>query len=126
MRLITIGGRNVPLFFSLWEMKQIQEEVGFINEINEKLAKHVGSSEQIETLVKLIRILGNAGLEEAGQAADLTDKWVGRRLTIGSILAMTEDIILCINDGMQMENDIAEAEDPDKAKDLGLEELRRK
>lgn len=126
MRFITIGGRNVPLFFSLWEMKQIQEEVGFINEINEKLAKHVGSSEQIETLVKLIRILGNAGLEEAGQAADLTDKWVGRRLTIGSILAMTEDIILCINDGMQMENDIAEAEDPDKAKDLGLEELRRK
>lgn len=126
MRFITIGGRNVPLFFSLWEMKQIQEEVGFINEINEKLAKHVGSSEQIETLVKLIRILGNAGLEEAGQAADLTDKWVGRRLTIGSILAMTEDIILCINDGMQMENDIAEAEEPDKAKDLGLEELRRK
>ena len=38
-------------------------------------------------LGKLIRIMGNAGLEEEGSAPDLTDKWILRHIKPGLVMA---------------------------------------
>ena len=67
--------------------------------------------EKMNNLGKLIRILGNAGLEESGKEPDLTDKWVLRHMrpalvTGYAVMAMQE-----IVDGMTMESpELAEAD----------------
>ena len=70
--------------YTTYEMKTIQEEIAPIgqalkivlgrNPDDENDMSLYGGAAHIEAASKLIRILGNAGLEENGEAADLTDK----------------------------------------------------
>lgn len=123
MDSIIIGGRKIPLFYSTLEMVEIEKNIGCTAfQLNEKImgARRIGGDdeedenfevqidliekpENKENLGKLIRILGNAGLEEDGQEPDLTDRWVLRHMKPGMIMIYAMAVMAIVNEGNQME-----------------------
>lgn len=131
-----IGGREIPLYMSVWETAQIQEEIGctvgqlrdFVFGIQHNLETDEYSFDLIEDKDKmrrlgtLIRILGNAGLEEKGLEPDLTDKWILRHMKPGMLIAYAVVMTAVINQAMQTES----GEKQDGPVDELLEEENRK
>ena len=142
MTEIKIGGRVIPLSYTAFEMIAIQQEIGCTAfQIREevfglrKVEKEddpnaepeiyfdvVKDTNKIEKLGKLIRILGNAGLEEKGEEPDLTDKWVLRHMKPVLILPYAIAAMAEINAGNQMESKPEE----NGPVDVNLEEERAK
>ena len=103
MQEIKIGKREIPLFYSTYEMLAIQEEIGCTAfQLREEVfgirqededdpmsirMECVTDPEKTKKLGTLIRILGNAGLEENGEKGDLTDKWILRNMKPALIMA---------------------------------------
>ena len=96
---IKIGKRSIPLFYSTYETIAIQREIGCtafqlkdtvfgtetIDEDKEPTMDNIRLTvdkdpDKMEKLGILIKILGNAGLEESGQEPDLTAKWILRNM----------------------------------------------
>ena len=119
---IKIGGREIPLFYSTYEMIEIEKSIGCTAyQLNEKVigARQTNEEdpddpdgieldilskpENKENLGKLIRIRGNAGLEETGEAADLTDKWVLKHMKPGMVMIYAVAVMAVVNEGNQME-----------------------
>ena len=114
---IKIGERTVPVLLSTLEMAEIQEEIGctvgqlrdevFGLQVDLETDKVtfgiVEDGKKIRKFAKLIRIMGNAGLEEAGQEPDLTDKWIMRHMKPGLIMAYVVGITAVINEYMKVE-----------------------
>ena len=119
---IIIGGRTIPLFYSVYETLAIQREIGCTAfQLNEKVfgvekidAEEDAKLENIrltirkdpekqEKLGKLIAILGNAGLEESGQEADLTAKWVLRNMKPAMVMIYAIAVMTVIAEGNIME-----------------------
>ena len=133
MASITLRGREIPLLYTTYEMKQIQEEIAPIgkalkmvlgrNPDDENDTSTYGGAEHIGAAAKLIRILGNAGLEEAGENADLTDKKVMRAIKPGDLALMVNACFDAMNEGMKSE--IPE-EKPEGPVDVTLEEMKKK
>ena len=133
MASITLKGREIPLLYTTWEMKQIQEELGPMhraiklilgrNPDDENDTSGYGSPEHLSSAAKLIRILGNAGLEEAGETPDLTNKKVLRALRPADLAGVVSTCMEALNEGMQSE--IPE-KDNDEPVDVTLEEMKKK
>ena len=133
MASITLKGREIPLLYTTYELKALQEEIApFSRMINVILGRNpddttdtsaFGSAEHIEAVAKLIRILGNAGLEEAGEAADLTDKKVMRAIKPMDLMEKISACMDAINEGMVSEIPEKEEEGP---VDVTLEEMKKK
>lgn len=133
MASIMLKGREIPLIYTTYELKALQEEIApFSRMINVILGRNpddttdtsaFGSAEHIEAVAKLIRILGNAGLEEAGEAADLTDKKVMRAIRPMDLMEKISACMDAINDGMVSEIPEKEEEGP---VDVTLEEMKKK
>ena len=133
MVTITLKGREIPLLYTTYEMKTIQEEIAPIsrairivlgrNPDDEEDKSKYGSAEHLDAAAKLIRILGNAGLEEAGEAPDLTDKKVMRALKPSEVGIAVEKCIDAMSAGMASEIPEKKEEGP---VDAGLEEIERK
>ena len=133
MATITLKGREIPLVYTTWEMKQIQEELGPLgkaikmvmgrNPDDENDMSGYGSAEHLSAAAKLIRILGNAGLEEAGEVPDLSDKKVLRAIRPGDIAMMINACLDTMNEGMASEIPKKEEEGP---VDVVLEEMNKK
>ena len=133
MASITLKGRKVPLLYTVWEMKQIQDELGPLsraikimlgrNPDDEKDESRFGGAEHLEAAAKLIRILGNAGLEEAGEIGDLTNKKVMRAVRPADIAAAVNACLDAMNEGMTSE--IPETEQTGPV-DVTLEEMNAK
>ena len=137
---LKIGGREIPLYYSSYEMVDIQKDIGCTSfQLNEQVfGIHlededdpssirfgvITDGEKLEKFGKLIRILGNAGLEEEGKEGDLTDKWVLRHLKPGMIMAYVIAMVAVISDGNKVES-IASKEE-EGAADEGLEEQNAK
>lgn len=119
---IIIGGRTIPLFYSVYETLAIQREIGCTAfQLNEKVfgVEKIDEDkdtnlenirltirkdpEKQEKLGKLIAILGNAGLEENGQEADLTAKWVLRNMKPSMVTLYAIAVMTIIADGNIME-----------------------
>lgn len=115
---IDIGGRKIPMLLSVEETAVIQEEIGCtVLQIRDEV---FGIEHDIETDMyrmtmredskkmrkfgKLIRILGNAGLEERGEEPDLTDKWILRHIKPGMLVLYVTLVNELINDAMKMES----------------------
>ena len=133
MASITLKGREIPLLYTVWEMKQVQEEIcpmgdlqyimfGRNKDDENDRSKYAGP-EHLNALAKLIRILGTAGLEEAEKEADLTDKKVLRSLRPMELTDAINACVAAMSEGM-------ESEIPDEKKegpvDVVLEEIERK
>jgi len=133
MASITLKGREIPLLYTTFELKALQEEIApFSRMVNIILGRNpddttdtsaFGSAEHIEAVAKLIRILGNAGLEEAGEAADLTDKKVMRAIRPMDLMEKISACMDAINEGMTSEIPEKEEEGP---VDVTLEEMKKK
>ena len=133
---IMIGGRNIPLMLTTYELIAIQEEIGctvgqlrdqvFGIEHNLETDEYSFSlatdKEKMRKFGALIRILGNAGLEEAGHEPDLTDKWILRHMKPAMIMPFVIILTEVVNDAMRMESGKEETGPVDE----GLEEENRK
>ena len=139
---LKIGGRSIPLYYSTYETIAIQREIGctafqlndqvfgveMIDEEKEKTPDNIrltvaNDPEKIEKLGRLIRILGNAGLEESGQEGNLTDKWVLRNMKPARVLLYAIGVMTVISDGNMIE---AQEETKGKEVDVILEEENAK
>ena len=139
MKTIKIGKREIPLYYSTFEMVEIQEEIGCtafqlkeevfgIRQTDEDdpmsiVLDCVTDPVKTKKLGTLIRIMGNAGLEEDGQEGDLTDKWVLRNMKPALIMMFALAALTVINDGNRIEAPEAENQGP---VDEGLEEQEAK
>ena len=133
MARITLKGREIPLIYTVWEMKQIIEEIGPIGDVlykatgynpdDETDLSRFGSEEHLETVAKLAVILGNAGLEEAGQKPDLTEKKVLRSLKPEELLPVANECLNCLTEGMRSEIPDEKKEGP---VDVTLEGINKK
>ena len=139
MKTIKIGKREIPLYYSTFEMVEIQEEIGCtafqlkeevfgIRQTDEDdpmsiVLDCVTDPVKTKKLGTLIRIMGNAGLEEEGQEGDLTDKWVLRNMKPALIMMFALAALGVINDGNRIE---APGEENQGPVDEGLEEQEAK
>lgn len=112
-----IGEREIPMMLSTAELIDIKEEIGctvgqlrdevFGVEINfetdEVKFGVVSDTEKLKKFAKLIRIMGNAGLEEAGEEPNLTDKWILRHMKVPMIAPYVVAVSAVINEWMYTE-----------------------
>lgn len=133
MAKITLKGREIPLIYTVYEMKEIQEDICPLGDLShmimganpedEKDRSGFGGPKHLEAVAKLVRILGNAGLEEAGENPDLTEKKILRAIKPGQISEMVIACARAIDEGM--ESEIPE-ENSDEPVDVTLEQLNKK
>ena len=133
MASITLKGREIPLLYTTWEMKEIQEELGILSKaINLILGRNpedpedtsrYASAEHLKAMATLIRILGNAGLEEAGEPADLTNKKIMRAMKPADMIEAINACMDAMNEGMASEVPERKKEGP---VDVVLEEIEKK
>ena len=133
MASITLNGREIPLLYTVYEMKQIQEELGDLSAVlfritgrdpkDEDNTDPYGGLDHLNSLATLIRILGNAGLEEAGEAPDLTEKKIMRAMKPKELILMANECLECMTDGMLSEIPETPQEGP---VDVTLEEMEKK
>ena len=115
--MIDIGGRTIPLTFSMSEFAEMEEQIGTLSLIDELLLK---GKQRIRNVVAALRILGNAGLKAAGGTPDLTDEWLFAHTSPRRLAEYQTAIFGAINEGMAMETKEGEE------RDLVLEEIERK
>ena len=133
MASITLKGREIPLLYTVYEMKQIQEEIAPIgkalkiilgrNPEDENDTSLYGSAQHLEAAAKMVRIVGNAGLEENGENADMTDKKVMRAIRPGELAEIVNACFDAMNEGMKSE--IPEKKETGPV-DVTLEEMKKK
>ena len=133
MASITLKGRTIPLMYTTWEMKLIQEEIAPLataiamvtgrNPEDEKDTSRFGGAEQLGAVAKLIMILGNAGLEEAGENPDLTEKKILRALKPSEMMNAINACMDAMAEGMASEIPEEKKEGP---VDVTLEEMNKK
>lgn len=133
MAEITLRGRKIPLVYTVYEMKQVQEEICSLgdfqyvifgrNKDDEKDGSKYGSAEHLGALAKLIRIMGNAGLEEAGEEPNLTEKSIMRAIKPAFISDCIEACASALSEGMSSEYP---KEEPEGPVDVTLEKINKK
>ena len=142
---ITLKGREIPLLYTTYEMKLIQEEIAPVNQAirlimgrtREELPavtdedgnqipaddSQYGSAEHLQAVAKAVKILGNAGLEEAGEAPDMTEKWILRAIKPVRMPEIANACLDAMAEGMKSE--LPDKED-DGPVDVTLEEMKKK
>ncbi len=134
MGKIILKGREIPLIYTTYEMKLIQERIGPLAEAigkvygakDEKAVRgNYGQPEQLEAMAKMICILGNAGLEEAGENPDLEEKKILRAIRPNAITIaqLVNEILNTLNEGMASEIPQEKTNGP---VDVVLEEINKK
>lgn len=139
---INLGGRKIPLLLTTLELAEIQEDIGCTvaqlrdevfglteddepDENGKPVFRFgvVNDPKKIRKMGTLIRILGNAGLEEQGEEPDLTDKWVLRALPPGWIIPMAVILASVVQEAMKQEKTEEKQSGP---VDVTIEEENRK
>ena len=136
MVTINIKGREIPLLLTTEEMWLIQEEIAPLNEVVPKILgrnpedpedrSRYLSPEHLKAATKMIRILGNAGLEENGDEPDLTDKKVARGIRPIELPDAVNACIAAWNIGMASEIPAKPKEEQTGPVDVVLEEIEKK
>ena len=114
---VEIGGRTIPLTFKMPQFADMEEAIGNLSLIEDLLLK---GKKRVRNTAAAIRIMGNAGLKEAEDKADLTDEWVLNNMQPRRIMEYQAAVMAAINAGMSMEST------EEKERDLVLEEIERK
>ena len=133
MVTINIKGREIPLLLTTEEMRIIQEEIAPLNEVVPKVLgrnpedendrSRYLSTEHLVAATKMIRIMGNAGLEETDQPADLTEKKILRAIKPIELAGIVGKCMDAMNEGLQSEIPQKEKTGP---VDVVLEEIEKK
>lgn len=118
---IEIGGREIPLRFRMNQFIRIEEEVGNLGEVREIILK---GRNRLRNIIRIIVILGNAGLKHAGEADDLTEEWLTENMDPHALMAYQLAIIGCLS--KESESEAAKEDRGEKERDLVLEEIEAK
>ena len=118
---VTIAEREIPLRFRMNEFAQIEEEVGNLAEVKELV---LNGKNRIRNTVRIIRIMGNAGLRHAGETDDLTDDWLMENMDPHALLAYQVAVLGCMT--KESESQAQQEEDENRERDLVLEEIQAK
>lgn len=114
---VKIGGRVIPLKYTMRELADMEEAIGTMDAFKELI---LTGRKRLRNTATAIRIMGNAGLKEAGQAADLTDGWLLDNMDTQKIKAYQIAVLGAFTGGWKMESE------NDQERDLVLEEIERK
>ena len=123
MHTITLKDREIPLYYSAYEMAEAQRQIAqpMNNLISILLGRNpenpddssgFGGADQLNAIAKLICIMGNAGLEESGKDPDLTEKDVLRKLIPAELASVVSTCLDVMYEGMG--NDSEDASDNGK------------
>lgn len=146
MTTIKLRDREIPLYCSTLEMETIEEEIGCtLGQLRDevfglRLKDPEADPDKVENWIfglysepekkrkfgKLIRILGNAGLEESGAEPDLTDRWVLRGIKPGMLLIYALVVLSVTNEAQRSEVAAEEQEESGPVDELVEEENRKK
>ena len=118
---IKIGGREIPLRFRMNQFAQIEEEIGNLGEIKDLI---LNGKKRIRNCVGVIRIMGNAGLQHAGEKPDLTDEWLMENMDPYNLLAYQTGILACMT--RESESEAKNEKDENTERDMVLEEIQEK
>ena len=119
---VLIAGKTIPLAYDLRTQIVIDEEIGMnYDELWENINK-LKKNTNTKTVVQAIRIMGNRGLEKAGEKADLTDDWLMDHIVMRDMLVYKAAMLLTLMNGWYMETDDSD----EKEVDVGLMEIRKK
>lgn len=118
MQIITIKEKKIPLLFNMLAFGDVEECVGSLADLNGIL----NGEKRIKSLIKMITIMGNQGLEENGEKPTLDEKWVGRNMKPHALGEYQIAVVNAITEGMAMETE----QDNDAERDLVLEEIEKK
>ena len=133
MITINLKGREIPLLYTTWEMKQIQEEIAPLgtalklvlgkNPEDDEDTSPYGGVKHLTYAATLIKILGNSGLEDAGETPDLTEKMILRALKPSQLMDTISACLNAMGEGMASEIPEKKKEGP---VDVVLEEIEKK
>lgn len=118
---VNIGGRSVPLDYNLSAMDRVEQLRGKPLAVRE-LAEELGADRH--RLVDVLLILAEEGAAAAGEELAIDRPYLLRTLHLGQLADMILVILAVITEAMQMES--IKPRDPDKPRDLLLEELEKK
>ena len=134
MTEMTLKGRRIPLLYTTYEMKLIQEEICPLGDFEYRLLGRnredeedttlFGGVAQLDALAGAIRILGNAGLEAEGKDPELTDKWILRALRPAEMV----DAVKTVLEELRKGNASEIPEEPKEQQgpvDVTLEEIKK-
>lgn len=114
---VTIGGREIPLHYTMRELADMEEAIGTMDGFKELILQ---GQKRIRNMATSIRIMGNAGLRQDNRLADLTDEWVLDHMEPAKLQGYQIAVLGAFTDGFRMETE------EDKVRDPVLEELERK
>lgn len=117
MYSITVGGREIPLRYTMRELADMEEEIGTMDNFRDLIIK---GKRRLRNMAAAIRIMGNSGLKHSGQTADLTDDWLLDHLEPGRLKGYQIAVLGAFTDGWKMETN------EETERDLVLEEIERK
>lgn len=133
MASITLKGREIPLVYTTQEMLTIQQEIAPIsNAINLVLGRNpedikdrsgFAGAQHLDAVGKMIAILANAALEEAGEKPEWTAKKVLRLMRPSELGQAVNACMDALSEGMASEIPEKEEEGP---VDVTLEEMKKK
>ena len=117
--IVTIGGRDIPLRYTMRELADIEEAIGTMDKFRDRILQ---GNHRIRNMATAIRIMGNAGLKKIGKPDDLTDEWMLDNLDPRQVRAYQIAVLGAFTDGTSFENKPAHG----GKRDYVLEELERK
>lgn len=118
---VKIGEREIPLRFRMNQFIEIEEEVGNLGDIRELLLE---GKKRARNIVTVLRIMGNAGLKNAGEKPDLTDEWLTENMDPHMLAVYQVAAIRCFS--KENESEAAKEETEEKERDLVMEEIEAK
>ena len=114
---LQIAGREIPLRYTMRELADMEEAIGTMDNFRDLMLK---GSHRLRNMAAAIRIMGNSGLNKAGETADLTDDWLLDHMDPGKLKSYQIAVLRAFTDGFRMETE------EDQERDLVLEEIERK
>ena len=114
---VEIGGREIPLKYTMRELADMEEQIGTMDQFRDLILE---GRKRLRNMAAAIRIMGNAGLKEAGQEPDLTDDGVLDAMDPQKMKAYQISVLAAFTGGWKMETE------EEKEHDVVLEEIERK
>ena len=114
---VEIGGRVIPLKYTMRELADMEEQIGTMDQFRDLILE---GRKRLRNMASAVRIMGNAGLKDAGEADDLTDDWLLDYMDPGKIKAYQIAVLAAFTSGWKMETE------EEKEHDVVLEEIERK
>ena len=114
---VEIGGRVIPLKYTMRELADMEEQIGTMDQFRDLILE---GRKRLRNMAAAIRIMGNAGLKDAGQEPDLTDDKVLDAMDPNKMKTYQIAVLAAFTGGWKMETE------EEKEHDVVLEEIERK